>query len=205
VEPDAVEIRVLGCLLEKQRTTPDAYPLSLNALRAACNQSTNRDPVVDYEEATIKDALARLRRRGWTRLASGASSRAAKYRHLLDEALGLRPDEQAVLCVLLLRGPQTPGELKGRTERMHPFADLGQIEHVLDRLGDRGLAARLPRRPGQKEDRFAQRLGGDEPAAMPAAPAPETPAAADADLAARVERLERAVAELRAQVQALRG
>jgi uncharacterized protein len=205
VEPDAVEIRVLGCLLEKQRTTPDAYPLSLNALRAACNQSTNRDPVVDYDEATIKDALARLRRRGWTRLASGAGSRAAKYRHLLDEALGLRPDEQAVLCVLLLRGPQTPGELKGRTERMHPFADLGQIEDVLDRLGDRGLAARLPRRPGQKEDRFAQRLGGDEPAPMPAAPPPETPAAANTDLAARVERLERAVAELRAQVQALRG
>jgi uncharacterized protein YceH (UPF0502 family) len=205
VEPDAVEIRVLGCLLEKQRTTPDAYPLSLNALRAACNQSTNRDPVVDYDEATIKDALARLRRRGWTRLASGAGSRAAKYRHLLDEALGLRPDEQAVLCVLLLRGPQTPGELKGRTERMHPFADLGQIEDVLDRLGDRGLSARLPRRPGQKEDRFAQRLGGDEPAAWPAAPPPETPAPADADLAARVERLERAVAELRAQVQALRG
>ena len=89
VEPDAVEIRVLGCLIEKQRTTPDAYPLSLNALRLACNQSTNRDPVVDYDEATIRDALERLSRRGWARLASGAGSRAAKYRHLLDEALGL--------------------------------------------------------------------------------------------------------------------
>jgi uncharacterized protein len=201
VDPDAVEIRVLGCLLEKQRTTPDAYPLSLNALRAACNQSTNRDPVVDYDEAAVKDALARLRRRGWTRLASGAGSRAAKYRHLLDEAMGLGADEQAVLCVLMLRGPQTPGELKTRTERMHPFADLAQIEDVLDRLGDRGLAARLPRRPGQKEDRFAQRLGGEGGEETVEAPAP----AANGDLAARVERLERAVAELRAQVQALRS
>ena len=206
IDPDAVEIRILGCLLEKQRTTPDAYPLSLNALRGACNQSTNRDPVVDYDEATIKEALARLRRRGWTRLASGAGSRAAKYRHLLDEAIGLGRDEQAVLCVLMLRGPQTPGELKGRTERMHPFADLAAIEDVLGRLGDRGLAARLERRPGQKEDRFAQRLGGDEEAevAPAAAPVAAAPAPAD-DLPARVARLERAVAELRAEIEALRG
>jgi uncharacterized protein len=208
VDPDAVEIRVLGCLLEKQRTTPDAYPLSLNALRLACNQSTNRDPVVDYDEPAIRDALARLRRRGWTRLASGAGSRAAKYRHLLDEAIGLGRDEQAVLCVLMLRGPQTPGELKGRTERMHPFADLAAIEDVLHRLGDRGLVVRLARRPGQKEDRFAQRLGGDaepEAAEVPVvAPAP-APVPAGDDLATRVERLERAVDELRAEVQALRG
>jgi uncharacterized protein len=208
VDPDAVEIRVLGCLLEKQRTTPDAYPLSLNALRLACNQSTNRDPVVDYDEPAIRDALARLRRRGWTRLASGAGSRAAKYRHLLDEAIGLGRDEQAVLCVLMLRGPQTPGELKGRTERMHPFADLAAIEDVLHRLGDRGLVVRLARRPGQKEDRFAQRLGADaepEAAEVPVvAPAP-APAPVGDDLATRVERLERAVDELRAEVQALRG
>jgi uncharacterized protein len=204
VDPDAVEVRVLGCLLEKQRTTPDAYPLSLNALRLACNQSTNRHPVVDYDEPTIRDALGRLHRRGWTRLASGAGSRAAKYRHLLDEAIGLGRDEQAVLCVLMLRGPQTPGELKGRSERMHPFADLAAIEDVLERLGDRGLVARVGRRPGQKEDRVAQRLGGDEePDAVdaPAAPAP----AGDADPAARVQRLERAVDELRAEVRALRG
>jgi uncharacterized protein len=208
VDPDAVEIRVLGCLLEKQRTTPDAYPLSLNALRLACNQSTNRDPVVDYDDPAIRDALARLRRRGWTRLASGAGSRAAKYRHLLDEAIGLGRDEQAVLCVLMLRGPQTPGELKGRTERMHPFADLAAIEDVLHRLGDRGLVVRLARRPGQKEDRFAQRLGADaepEAAEVPVvAPAP-APAPVGDDLATRVERLERAVDELRAEVQALRG
>src|SRR3954452_6285458 len=103
----AEQIRVLGCLLEKQRTTPDAYPLSLNALRLACNQSTNRDPVVDYDEPTIREALHRLHRRGGTRLGSGARSRAAKYRHLIDEAIGLGRDEQAVLCVLMLRGPQT--------------------------------------------------------------------------------------------------
>jgi uncharacterized protein YceH (UPF0502 family) len=196
VDPDAVEIRVLGCLLEKQRTTPDAYPLSLNALRAACNQSTNRDPVVAYDEATIREALGRLRRRGWTRLASGAGSRAAKYRHLLDEAIGLGPDEQAILCVLMLRGPQTTGELKSRTERMHAFADLAAVEDTLDRLADRELVLRLPRRPGQKEDRFAQRLGGDED---------EPPAAAlpsGDDLAARVERLEREVADLRAALAA---
>jgi uncharacterized protein len=196
VDPDAIEIRVLGCLLEKQRTTPDAYPLSLNALRLACNQSTNRDPVVDYDEATIREALARLHRRGWTRLASGAGSRAAKYRHLLDEAIGLGRDDQAILCVLMLRGPQTPGELKGRTERMHPFADLGEIEGVLDRLGERELVARLGRRPGQKEDRFAQLLGGDEDEVE----AVEAVAAPPGDLEARVARLEREVADLRAQL-----
>src|SRR3954462_15029158 len=106
---DAVEARVLGCLIEKQRTTPDAYPLSLNALRLACNQSTNRDPVVDYDEETIRGALHRLGRRRWTRLASGHSSRAAKYRHLLDEEPGLDRAEQPVLAVLMLPGPRTPG------------------------------------------------------------------------------------------------
>ena len=106
------EIRVLGCLIEKQRTTPDTYPLTLNALRAACNQSTNRDPVVAYDEATIRDAITRLNRRRWARLSSGAGSRTSKYRHLLDEALTRAPDELAVLCVLMLRGGQTPGELK---------------------------------------------------------------------------------------------
>jgi uncharacterized protein YceH (UPF0502 family) len=214
VDPDAVEIRVLGCLLEKQRTTPDAYPLSLNALRAACNQSTNRDPVVNYDEATIREALDRLHRRRWTRLASGAGSRAAKYRHLLDEAIGIGPDEQAILCVLMLRGPQTPGELKGRTDRMYPFADLAAVEAVLDRLGERGLTVRLPRRPGQKEDRFQQLLGGEEdedsaamtaPVAPPAAAAPVATAAAnDDDLVERVARLERELAQLRAELTTLR-
>src|SRR5204863_7571669 len=116
VDADAVEIRVLGCLIEKQRTTPDQYPLSLNALRLACNQTTNREPIVDYDEHMIKAALERMSNRGWTRFASGVSSRALKYRHLLDEALSLSDAEISVLAVLMLRGSQTLGELKQRTE-----------------------------------------------------------------------------------------
>ncbi|HEV7883508.1 MAG TPA: YceH family protein, partial [Solirubrobacteraceae bacterium] len=171
----AAEIRVLGCLLEKQRTTPDTYPLTLNALRAACNQSTNRDPVVHYDEATIRDAITRLSRRRWARLASGAGSRASKYRHLLDESLTSASDELAVLCVLMLRGPQTPGELKGRTERLHPFADLPAVHATLEHLIDRDLVEQLPRRPGQKEERYAHRLSDDdapEPAPVAAATTP---------------------------------
>ncbi|HEX5224127.1 MAG TPA: YceH family protein [Solirubrobacteraceae bacterium] len=156
----ASEQRVLGCLLEKHRTTPDAYPLSLNALRLACNQSTNRDPVVDYDEAVIRDALHRLERKGLVRLASGAGSRAAKYRHLLAEVLPMGRGEEAVVCVLLLRGPQTPGELKQRTDRMHPFSDLGELGVTLQELIQRGLVARMGRRPGQKEERYAHLLGG---------------------------------------------
>jgi uncharacterized protein YceH (UPF0502 family) len=184
VDLSAPEIRVLGCLLEKQRTTPDAYPLSLNALRLACNQATNRDPVTEYDEAVIRDALHRLSRRRWARLASGAGSRAPKYRHLLDEALGLPEDELAVLCVLMLRGPQTPGELKQRTERLHPLADLSAVLDALERLIGRELAERLPRRPGQKEERYTHLLGDDEAeprAAAPAAAPAAMPAPARAD------------------------
>ena len=140
---DAVEVRVLGCLIEKQRTTPDVYPLSLNSLRAACNQSTNRDPVVAYDEATIRDALHRLGRRRWTRFASGA--RAAKYRHLLDETPGLSVEEQSLLAVLMLRGPQTPGELRQRVERLYSFRDQDALETTLAGLIDREL--RLAPRP----------------------------------------------------------
>jgi uncharacterized protein len=215
VDLDAVEVRVLGCLLEKQRTTPDAYPLSLNSLRLACNQSTNRDPVVDYDEATIREALHRLGRRRFTRLASGHGSRAAKYRHLLDEALALDREQQALLAVLMLRGAQTPGELKQRTERLAPFADLGALQAVLDGLIDRELAVRLERRPGQKEERYAHRLSDElddeapvaaavapAPAASaPPAPRPAAPPARDD----RLERLEREVAELRAELAALRA
>jgi uncharacterized protein len=160
VEPDAVEIRVAGCLVEKQRTTPDAYPLSLNALRLACNQSTNRDPVVDYDEATVSEALRRLALRGWTRLASGSGSRARKYRHLLPEALGVEEAELALLAVLMLRGAQTPGELKQRSERIHGFENLGAVQDTLQGLVERGYVTRHARRPGQKEDRFEQLLGG---------------------------------------------
>jgi uncharacterized protein YceH (UPF0502 family) len=166
----AAETRVLGCLLEKQRTTPEQYPLSLNALRLACNQSTNRDPVVEYDEATIRDALHRLERRRLVRFASG--SRAAKYRHLLEEVLPLDEGERAVMTVLMLRGAQTPGELKQRTERMHPFAELGGVHETLDRLIGRELVRRRGRRPGQKEERYEQLLqGGEEEEATDTAPA----------------------------------
>jgi uncharacterized protein YceH (UPF0502 family) len=168
VDLTAAEIRVLGCLIEKQRTTPDAYPLTLNGLRGACNQSTARDPVVRYDDA-VRDAMTRLSRRRWARLAGGG--RAPKYRHLLDEALTRAPDELAVLCVLMLRGPQTPGELKQRTDRLHPFADLATIHATLRRLIDRELVMQLVRRPGQKEERYAQRLGEDADDALTAAAA----------------------------------
>jgi uncharacterized protein len=223
VDLSAPEIRVLGCLLEKQRTTPEAYPLSLNALRLACNQSTNRDPVTEYDEAILRDALHRLSRRRWARLASGAGSRAPKYRHLLDEALGLPEDELAVLSVLMLRGPQTPGELKQRTERLHPLADLAAVIDTLERLIDRELAVRLQRRPGQKEERYAQLLGEDAPEPSPApamaAPAPAPvhrevdavrapaapPPSPDPDPDPRVDRLAAEVTALRADVDALRA
>lgn len=197
IEPDAAEIRVLGCLLEKQRTTPDAYPLSVNALRLACNQSTGRDPVVDYDDRTILDALEQLARRGWTRLASGAGSRARKYRQLLDRELPATEPELAILCVLMLRGPQTPGELKQRTERLHPFAGLADLEDALRGLIDRDLVRRLERRPGQKEQRYEQLLGG--------APAEEQEAPAPAPGPDRLGRLEAEVATLRRELDELKA
>jgi uncharacterized protein len=167
LDADAVELRVLGCLIEKQRTTPDQYPLSLNALRLACNQSTNRDPVTEYDDPTIRDALTRLSNRSWVRLASGPGSRAVKYRHLADEALALADTELSVLAVLMLRGPQTPGELKQRTERLHAFGSLAAVEATLERLVERELVSRLQRQPGRKELRYRQRLGGDGEATPP--------------------------------------
>ena len=197
-----IEIRVLGCLIEKQRTTPDQYPLSLNALRLACNQTTNRDPVVDYDERQIKAALDRMAHRGWTRFASSASSRALKYRHLLDEALSLSDPELCVLAVLMLRGPQTTGELKQRTERLHRFESLAEIVETLERLAARELTVRLERRPGQKEERWAQLLGG-ETQELGSEPASEgqTPDRIG-DIEARLERLEHAFEDLRARLDA---
>jgi uncharacterized protein YceH (UPF0502 family) len=200
-ELTAPEQRVLGCLIEKRFTTPDQYPLSLNGLRLACNQSTNRDPVTGYDEETVREAAQRLSRYGLARLASGHSSRATKYRHLAEEGLGLDQRQLALLCVLLLRGPQTPGELKGRTERMVRFEALAAVEEVLAELGQKGYVRRLERRPGQKEDRFEQLLGGSGAAldAPPVAGSQQAPATAnDGDLRARVEALEQEVARLRA-------
>ncbi len=199
MEPDPIEIRVVACLVEKQRTTPDAYPLSLNALRLACNQSTNRDPVVAYDEATVSEALRRLALRGWTRLASGAGSRARKYRHLLPEALGLDQAEVSLLAVLMLRGPQTPGELKQRSERLHAFADLAAVEATLERLIERDQVARLQRRPGQKEVRYAQLLTAEEEGEESFPPAP---AAAEEDEI--VAGLEAEIVSLRAELTRLR-
>jgi uncharacterized protein len=224
----APEQRVLGCLIEKRWTTPDQYPLSINALRLACNQSTNRDPVTTYDEATVRAAAERLSRYGLARLASGHSSRATKYRHLAEEGLGLGREELAVLAILLLRGAQTPGELKGRSERMAPLHSLEDVDRVLAALAERGYVRRLARRPGQKEDRFEQLLGGggEEPTAAPeppataasptaASPAAASPAAASPPAAptasdgrtleSRVAAMETAVASLRAEIASLRA
>jgi uncharacterized protein YceH (UPF0502 family) len=202
---DPVEVRILGCLVEKQRTTPDVYPLSLNALRLACNQTTNRDPVTDFDETTIREALHKLSQRRYTRLASGHTSRAYKFRHLLDEALALDQEELAVLAVLLLRGAQTPGELKQRTDRMQGFASLEAVHDVLDALVERELVLRLARRPGQKEERYVHRLSEEaEGGPPPAEPEPE-PRVATEPRSGRLERLEAELGALRGEVEQLRA
>ncbi|MFL6014497.1 MAG: YceH family protein [Gaiellaceae bacterium] len=203
MQADAAELRVLGCLIEKQRTTPDAYPLSLNALRIACNQSTNRDPVVEYDDATIRQALERLNHKGWLRLASGPGSRAAKFRHLFDEAMHVSDEEISILAVLMLRGPQTPGELKQRTHRLHPFADLAALEASLQGLIERELVERLPRQPGQKEQRYRHLL--EEEAIPRAAPVVEEREPEREPEPDRLDALERELRELRDEVAALRS
>ena len=210
IPPDDVEIRVLGCLVEKQKTTPDQYPLTLNALRLACNQATNREPVVDYDEATIRAALGELGRRGWIRSGTGQGSRAAKYRHLIADELNLADDELAVLAVLMLRGPQTPGQIKQRTERMHPFADLDEVMLTIEGLIERELAERLPRQPGQKEERFQQLVGGSPP---PGDQEPDSEASAPTAVVVEetvqetvvTDGLEDRVAALEAQLKALQA
>ncbi|HZT45000.1 MAG TPA: YceH family protein [Gaiellaceae bacterium] len=186
MDADAVELRVLGSLIEKQRTPPDAYPLSLNSLRLACNQSTSREPVMDLDEPEIRAALERLARRGWARLASGPGSRAAKYRHLFDEALGLDDAEISLLAVLMLRGPQTSAELRQRSERLHRFAP-DEVDETLARLASRELVGRAERRPGEKGERYRHLLGEQAEAEPAHAPSLEE----------RVARLEAEVARLR--------
>jgi uncharacterized protein YceH (UPF0502 family) len=212
MEMGPVEMRVLGALVEKQHATPDVYPLTRNALRLACNQSTNRDPVLDLDDADIRAALDRLSHKRWARLASGQGSRAPKYRHLLAETLGLSSGEQSVLAVLMLRGPQTPGELKARADRMHSFASLEEVEATLERLGERGHVRRLERRPGQKEERYAQVLGaGAEEEGAGAQgesagePVERAAGSASDSLGGRLNRLEAEVAELRESLEQLRG
>lgn len=160
---DPVEVRVLGAMIEKEATTPDYYPLSLNALVNACNQKSNRDPVVDFDEDTVQDALDRLREKKLALKVTG-TGRVDKYAQRISETLNLGRREMALLCILLLRGPQTLGELKDRSERLFSFTDLSETESVLDKLGqwpDGPLVKKLPRQPGQKEARYTHLLAGE--------------------------------------------
>lgn len=191
----AAEIRVAACLVEKQRTTPDAYPLSLNSLRLACNQTTSRDPVVHFDDATLREALERLHRRGWTRLASSSGSRTMKYRHLMGEALSVEPPELSLLAVLMLRGPQTAVELHTRVERLYGFAEVGDVEAALEGLAGRGLGELLPRQTGQRGQRWRHLLGEAPEEAEQPGPQERPPT-----LEQRVSDLEREVAAMRREL-----
>ncbi len=157
-----VELRVLGSLMEKERTTPDQYPLSLNALRLACNQQTSREPVLSLDEDEVVAGVRSLANAGWARLASGTGSRVAKYRQTFDESLDLLPSESAILAVLFLRGPNTVNELRTRTDRAHRFADNEQVVSTLERLAEKGLVRELERQPGQRETRWQHLLAAEE-------------------------------------------
>lgn len=202
---DAVEARVLGCLMEKEIATPEYYPLSLNALVNACNQKSNRDPVVEYDDAAVEQALETLRAKGLTTRISGRDIRVPKYGHRISEVFNFGRRESAIMCVLLLRGAQTVGELRGRTERLYNFEDLEGVESTLNRLAEwqpDPLVKKLPRQTGYKEGRFAHLLCGDVDAAeSDAAPAH---AAHGPSLADRVTALETELAELRRQFDDLR-
>jgi uncharacterized protein YceH (UPF0502 family) len=213
-----IEARIVGCLFEKQATTPDQYPLTLNAAVLACNQKTAREPLMQLEPGEVGHALRQLESRGWVK--SQHASRADRYEHRLEARLGLPRDQAAVLVLLMLRGPQTPAELLARSERLARLSGLDDVQHVLDRLAQRtpGLAVRLPRQAGQREDRWAHRLSGEPavPAAAPrdvparsgSTPAREVDTAAaaqavaelDARLDARLAQLEQRVAELEARL-----
>jgi hypothetical protein len=202
---DAAQARVLGALIEKEITTPDYYPLSLNALVNACNQRSNREPVMDLREDEVRDALNGLQEQRLAGPARGADNRVTKYEHWLGEAFNFSRAETALLCVLLLRGPQTPGELRGRTERMHRFEEIGDVLGGLQKLMEREppLAAVLPRQPGTKESRYMHLLSGDVGASPVTAgePARVPSSAVEND---RITQLESDVAELRKEVAALR-
>ena len=201
----AEQARVLGALMEKEATTPEYYPLSLNALVNACNQRSNREPVMQLDEDAVRQAVHGLQNAGLAGPARGADGRVTKYEHFIGEAFNLSRAETALLCVLLLRGPQTPGELRGRTERMHAFTEIGDVVGGLQKLIDRepSMAAILPRQPGTKESRYAHLLCGPVEAAAIFSP-PATPAAAaNPAQDERMTQLEATVAELRRQFEAL--
>ncbi len=201
-----VEIRVLGSLVEKEITTPDAYPLSMNALLNACNQRSNRDPVLELHEDAVRQALHGLQDDRLAGPVSGSDSRVTKYEHHLQEVFNFHRDEIAVLCVLFLRGPQNPGELRGRTDRLHRFDDLADVQTALQRLMKREppLAKVMARQPGARESRYMHLLSGDRETTA-AAPTPGTTGAAtDAGDAERIARLEEQLAGLVEEVAALR-
>jgi uncharacterized protein YceH (UPF0502 family) len=200
-----VETRVLGSLVEKELTTPDYYPLSLNALVNACNQKSNRDPAMNLNENAVSQALRSLEKEGLAGPADGMDNRVTKFEHRLQEAFNFDRREIAILCELLLRGPQTPGELRSRAERMHPFEDLGQVQSTLQRLAQREppLAKMLPRQPGTKEARYAHLLSGDVQFQAPAA-ASEVVVAHNTSDGERIARLENDVAALQNEVTDLK-
>ncbi|MDQ1591490.1 MAG: uncharacterized protein QOG71_2117 [Pyrinomonadaceae bacterium] len=198
------EVRVVGALIEKQVTTPEYYPLTLNALRQACNQLSNREPVVSFDERTVVWALESLRDRKLVRAVTTADGRVPKYRHVLDEALGLKSPEMAVMCVLMLRGAQTVGEIRTRTERLYPFSALSFVETTLEDLMTREgapLVVKLPRQSGQKESRYAHLLGGEVQVVEDAEA--EQPREARGE-AGRVARLEEELRQVRAELAELR-
>lgn len=205
-ELNAIETRILGCLLEKERLTPEYYPMSLNGLTLACNQSTNREPVTSYDERTIESGLDSLREKKLATMVSGAGMRVVKYRHRLPEHYELEAPETALLCVLLLRGAQTPGELRQRCERMHPFPTLEDVQQALDGLAteERGLVSLLPPRPGQKERRYIQRLSSAAVLAEPTSDAIDAPVIPSLPLAERVTALETLTGQLQTEIQLLR-
>jgi len=198
------EVRVLGALLEKESTTPDYYPLSLNALVNACNQKSNRHPVMNLDEDAVRETLDGLNAKGLAGAAGGADSRVTKYEHRLQETFNFSRPEIAVLCVLLLRGPQTPGGLRGRGERLHKFNDLEEVHSALQHLMNRQppLVKVLPRQPGTKEARYAHLLSGDVETWEPE-PSPEAAASASAD-SERIARLENEVASLQKEIAGLK-
>lgn len=202
-----VEVRVVGALVEKQVTTPEYYPLTLNALVNACNQISNRDPVVNYDEQTVARALESLRAKNLVYVFYGSDSRVPKYKHMLASVHELSPAELAAMCVLMLRGPQTVGEVRGRTGRLYAFADLSEVEATLEGLAQREepLVLRLPRQPGRKEARYAHLLAGT-PDIEEARPEPRVEPAVREVRAEneRIARLEGEVESLRAEVTELR-
>ena len=198
------EVRVLGALIEKDNTTPEYYPLSLNALVNACNQKSNRDPVMQLNENAVRDALSGLQEHRLAGPAGGADSRVTKYEHRTQEVFNFTRGEVALLCVLLLRGPQTPGELRGRTERMHHFETLDDVQSALQKLMQRQppLAKVLPRQPGTKESRYVHLLAGD--VAVAELPQTTTAASRESGDGERIARLEEEVGALRREVAELR-